>query len=149
MTDQDSQRVLEELRDQFLRVARAKPQRSSRGQPRRTALVATATLLLALPAGFAIAQVTDTDPGVPASECPDANAALEKAGLPVPDEYAPGCPTAQDINERRGLTEAPPPAVLQEAAKKGLIHEGQDPATYPPEVRDAISQWEAQHQAEK
>jgi hypothetical protein len=81
-------------------------------------------------------QVADT--GMAASECPEANAALEKAGFPVPDEYAPACPTTKEVRRQIESTVETPPAALREALEEGVIHEGQDPKTYPPEVKQAI-----------
>jgi hypothetical protein len=80
------------------------------------------------------------DPGVPASDCPEANAALEQAGFGVPDEYAPACPTPEQLRRPIESTVESPPAALREALEEGVIHEDQDPDTYPPEVKQAIRQ---------
>jgi hypothetical protein len=80
------------------------------------------------------------DSSVPSSNCPEANAALESAGFPVPDDYAPACPTPKHVRRLIESTVETPPAALREALEEGVIHEGQDPKTYPPEVKQAISQ---------
>jgi hypothetical protein len=122
------------------------------------ALVATSSVLAAC--GGDGTEVAETNAGLPASDCPEANAALKKAGLSVPKEsrpvllrYGPACPTHEEIRREIkrvrnlvGSATAPtPPAALREALESGVIHEGQDPKTYPPEVKQAIRRWEARH----
>lgn len=68
---------------------------------RRTArsLVVLATAAACVPVGVAIGgNEFDSSPqAVPASECPQSNAAFQKVGLPSPDEYAPSCPTEDEV----------------------------------------------------
>lgn len=62
---------------------------------RRILLGATVGALLAIPAGFAVAQVAGEDPlstGVPASECPASVDAVVAAGYNAPDRFYPDCP---------------------------------------------------------
>jgi hypothetical protein len=80
------------------------------------------------------------DPGVPASDCPEANATLRKAGLGIPEEYRPACPTQKEIRSQIKATVRDAPAALRQALERGVIHEGQDPKTYPLEVKQAIRQ---------
>lgn len=62
---------------------------------RRILLGATVGALLAIPAGFAVAQVTgdgEQSAGVPASDCPGAVDAMVAAGYDAPDVFHPSCP---------------------------------------------------------
>lgn len=111
-------------------------------------LAALAALSTAVP--VAMAQVSpgeaETPPTVPASDCPDANAGLKQSGLPVPDQYSPSCPSPAKVKaEIAEVTRPTPPPVLVEAVKQGVIHEDQDPSTYPEAVQRGIAQWQADH----
>jgi hypothetical protein len=101
MTDPDLHQLpaLDDLRHQLVAVARADSRRPVRRSPRRIVVAVAAIVALAVPAGFAIAEVTSDGDAVPASACPDANAALREAGLPVPDQYSPGCPSADELHD--------------------------------------------------
>lgn len=60
---------------------------------RRVLLPALCGALLAIPAGVALGSaVADDSKNVPVSECPDAAAAREAAGLTPVDYFADGCP---------------------------------------------------------
>ena len=147
MTDTSDLPALQDLRHQFERVAQVEPRRATRRRPRRAVIAVAAMIVLAVPTGFAIAQITDND-AVPANDCPDANAALRQAGRSVPDQYGPGCPTPEQIHkylDQPLRTPPPPPSILRQAEREGRIHEGQDPSTYPPDVKQAIDQWRANH----
>jgi hypothetical protein len=91
-------------------------------------------------------QTSDGGDEVPASSCPDAVAALREAGRPVPDQFGPGCPSPDQIRKYldHPLPSAtPPPPILRQALSEGRIREGQDPSTYPPDVKKAIKEWKA------
>lgn len=94
-------------------------------------------------AGLLSACGTDEPEANAASECPEAAAPFEAAGLPVPEDfYVSGgaCPEAGAIG--RGLEDAlvvspPRHEELVEALESGEIREDQDPRTYPKELREA------------
>ncbi len=75
---------------------------------RRWTVAAFALVAISAPAGFAVAQdaaePADPQPGVPASACPEAEAAAEKHGESV-DRFIPDCPTPEEVN--RELAEEP------------------------------------------
>jgi hypothetical protein len=91
-------------------------------------------------------QTSDGGDEVPASSCPDAVAALREAGRAVPDQFGPGCPSPDQIRKYLDHplpTVTPPPPILRQALREGRIREGQDPSTYPPDVKKAIEEWKA------
>ncbi len=71
---------------------------------RRAAVSALAVAAIAAPAGFAVAQETadNPKPGVPASECPEAAAAVERDGGPPVDRFVPDCPTPEQVDRELG-----------------------------------------------
>lgn len=101
MTDRTHQTpfpALDGLGAEIRRVARTDAQQQRRPRLWRVG-IALAAGIIAVPAGYAVAHgVLDggSDGAVPASDCPEANAVFQEWGLPVPDDYGPGCPTAQE-----------------------------------------------------
>ena len=75
-----------------------------------------------------------------AADCPDAGLVFaEEHGSP-PDSYAPGCPDREQLRtdlesaqENTAMFE-----VMEAAVNAGHIHQGQNPCTYPRELRDVI-----------
>jgi hypothetical protein len=69
-------------------------------------------------------------------DCPAADAVFREAGLPVPDTYGPGCP---DVDQLRtdlaeatvGGAEVRAAEAIRDALESGVIHEVQNPSTYP------------------
>ena len=80
-----------------------------------------------------------SDPARTQTDCPGVDRAFEEAGV-EPIEFDNGCPEqlAGDVSEAIERADDPRLEAVIEALEEGRIQEGQDPYTYPPDLREAL-----------
>lgn len=120
-------------KQQLLDAIKAEEAARARSEPLRRKFagkwtVAAAVAVLAVPGGFAIASAIDGEdtPIIPAAECPEANAALERAGIPSMNSYAGECPSPERIEEIRIAIERDA-AIREQAEAEGQFPPDQLP----------------------
>ena len=103
----------------------------------RSTLLLVAALLAGGAGGFALGRATD--------ESATTVAGQSSARVPALRDFIR---RHVEVGERPPPTTIEAPAALREALNEGRIHEDQDPDTYPPDVKQAIREYEAQKKAQ-